>query len=124
MIHSFAQSDDSYAGIAIVVSNTYEMVNKTERYPGKLLAVQCKSKRTGEVMNIIGFNAFHSAKLGQTRKDLIRKFKEALLSDKCNVILGDFNFVEDRLDRNAKNATLKDHKVCLETCQEIKILSV
>ena len=29
-------------------------------------------------------------------------------------------FVEDRLDRNAKNATLKDDKVCLETCQEIK----
>ena len=39
---SFAQSDDSYAGIAIIVSNAYEMVNKTELYPGRLLAVQCK----------------------------------------------------------------------------------
>ena len=51
---------------------------------------------------------------------MIRKCKEALISDKCNVILGDFNFVEDRLDRNAKNSTLKNDNVCLETWQEIK----
>ena len=82
MIHSFAQSDDSYAGIAVIVSNAYEMVNKTELYPGRLLAVQCKSKITGEVINIAGFYGFHSAKLGQNRKDLIRKFNEALISDK------------------------------------------
>ena len=48
------------------------------------------------------------------------RVKEALISDKCNVILGDFNFVEDRLDRNAKNATLKNDNVCQETWQEIK----
>ena len=42
VMRSFAQSDDSYARIAIIVSNAYEMVNKTELYPGRLLAVQCK----------------------------------------------------------------------------------
>ena len=120
VIHSSAQSDDSNAWIAIIVSSAYEMLSKTEIYPGRLLAVQCKSKITGEIINIVGFYGFHSAKLGQNRKDLIRKFKEALISDKCNVILGDFNFVEDRLDRNAKNATLKNDNVCLETWQEIK----
>ena len=96
------------------------MVNKTELYPERLLAVQCKSKITGEIMNIVGFYGFHSAKLGHNRKELIRKFKEALISDKCNAILGDFNFVEDRLDRNAKTAILKNDNVCLETWQEIK----
>ena len=55
VIHSFARSDDSYAGISIIVSNAYEMVNKTELYPGRLLAVQCKSKITGEIINIVGF---------------------------------------------------------------------
>ena len=120
MIHSFAQSDDSYARIAIIVSNAYEMVNKTELYPGRLVPVQCKSKITGEIINIVGFYGFHSASLGKNRKDLIRKFKEALISDKCNVSLGDFNFVEDKLDRNAKSVTLKNDKVCLESWQEIK----
>ena len=42
VIHSFAQSDDSYAGIAIIVSNAYKIVNKTELYPGRLLPVQSK----------------------------------------------------------------------------------
>ena len=120
VIHSFAQSDDSDAGIGIIVSDGYEMVNKTELCPGRLLAVQCERKITGEICNIVGFYGCYSAKLGQNKKDLIRKFQEALISDKCNVILGDFNFVKDRLDRNAKNATLKNDKVCLETWQEIK----
>ena len=71
------------------------MVNKTELYPGRLLTVQCKSKITGEIINIVGFYEFHSAKLGHNRKELIRKLKETLISDKCNVILGDFNVVED-----------------------------
>ena len=42
VIHSFAQSDDSYAGIAIIVSNAYEMVNKTKLYPGRLFSVNQK----------------------------------------------------------------------------------
>ena len=82
VIHSFAQSDDSYAGISLVVSNAYEMINKTELCPGRLLTVQCEYKITGEIINIVGFYGFHSAKLGHNRKELIRKFKEALTSDK------------------------------------------
>ena len=58
-------------------------------------------------MNIVGFYGFHSAKLGQNGKELIRQFNKALISDKCNAILRDFNFVEHRLDRNAKNTTLR-----------------
>ena len=105
VIHSFAQSDDIYAGISIIISNAYETVNKTELYLGRLLAVQCKSKITGEITNIVGSYGFHSWAIKE--RNLIRKFKEALTSHKFNVILGDFNLVEDRLDRNAKNATLK-----------------
>ena len=68
VIHSSVQSDDSYAWIAIIVSSAYEMLSKKELYPGILLAVQCKSKITGEIINIVGFYGFHSAKLGKIER--------------------------------------------------------
>ena len=47
------------------------------------------------------------------RKDQFQKIKESLSTDKINILMGDFNFVEDTLDRNGKlpNNIVKDRQI-------------
>ena len=80
---------------------------------GRILKVLCESKtKLGILYNIVWFSGLTSNVLLTERKDQFQKIKESLSTDKINILMGDFNFVEDTLDKNGKlpNNTVKDRQ--------------
>ena len=78
---------------------------------GRILSLKCESKlETGKVYNLVGFYGYTSNRPLLLRKEQIITLKEALSPNCINILMGDFNFVEDPLDRNGKlpNALEKD----------------
>ena len=50
--------------------------------------------------NIVGFYGYPSYYSTVQRNRLISRVKEALKEDEVNILIGDFNFVEESVDRN------------------------
>ena len=70
---------------------------------GRIFKVLCESKtKTGNFYNIVGFYGLTSNASAIERQPQFQKIKEPLSTDKINILMGDFNFVEDALDRNGK----------------------
>ena len=68
---------------------------------GRILKVLYESKTKPDTFyNIVGFYGLTSNVLLTERKDQFQKIKESLSTDTINILMGDFNFVEDTLDRN------------------------
>ena len=81
---------------------------------GRILKVLRESKtKLGILYNIVWFSGLTSNVLLTERKDQFQKIKESLSTDKINILMGDFNFVEDTLDKNGKfpNNTVKDRQI-------------
>ena len=81
---------------------------------GRIFKVLGESKTKPDTLyNIVGFYGLTSNVLLMERKDQFQKIKESLSTDKINILIGDFNFVEDTLDRNGKlpNNIVKDRQI-------------
>ena len=99
---SFSRTDDPSSGILICINKTENINHFEVLEPGRLVFLKLENKVTKEVKNIFSgyFKSGNSAK----QKELIDEIKAKVISDpsvvdKC-IILGDFNFVTNILDRN------------------------
>ena len=98
LLHTEATDGDPYAGIVVLINNRYTLTQCSVLLPGRLLNFKVKNKK--EEYNV-------SALYGYTGKNAsaekIKLFTEILNGhhDKSdnNIILGDFNFVDNDLDR-------------------------
>ena len=110
--HSFRSESDTYAGLCFITSNNFSITEKKEIMKGRILSeCECESKpETGKVYNLVGFYGYTSNRPLSLRKEQIITLKEALSPNCINILMGDFNFVEDALNRNGKlpNAPEKD----------------
>ena len=61
----------------------------------------CESKtKTGTFYTIVGLYGLTANTSAMERKAQFQNIKAFLSTDKINILMGDFNFVEDALDRN------------------------
>ena len=100
-----------FAVICLVISKNYIIHETKDLVKGRILKVLCESKtKTGNFYNIVGFYGLTSNASVIERKAQFPKIKESLNTDKTNILMGDFNFVEDALDKNGKlpNNIVKD----------------
>ena len=101
MIHSFISENDTYAGFAFVISKNYEVTDQHEIEKGRICKVRCESTLISDLKyNIVGFYGCPSDYSTAQRNRLISRVKEALKVDEVNILMGDFNFVEESIDRN------------------------
>ena len=71
---------------------------------GRILSLKCESKlETGKVYSLVGFYGYTSNRPLSLRKEQIITLKEALSPNCTNILMGDFNFVEDALDSRMVN---------------------
>ena len=107
--HTEASSDDPYAGIVILVSNRLSFMSASELLPGRLLNLRvCDGNDEFNLSAVYGYTGV-SATIETI--ELIT----SLLSDTHdpkdnNIILGDFNFVDNALDRTNKNGRGLNHR--------------
>ena len=122
VIHSYHRVNDPYAGICLIISKNYIVREKTDLINGRLLKVLCESKaKPGTFYNVVGFYGYTSSTPLSTRKTQFQQIKKSLETDKTNIFMGDFNFVEEALDRNniSQHSTAKDKQI-LDEWFEIK----
>ena len=98
IIQTEATVEDPYAGIVVLINNRLELIEHTTLHPGRLLNFKIKSsKKVYNVTTIYGYTGNNASqeKMKQLTDNLLANHK---ITDN-NIILGDFNFVENDLDR-------------------------
>ena len=107
IIHTAAREGDHYAGIAVLINTRLELIEHTELIPGRLL--NFKIKGVQRVYNITAMYGYTSSKASQIKitqtTELLRLHHKH--SDN-NIILGDFNFVENDIDRTNSSRSGKN----------------
>lgn len=93
--------EDPYAGIVVLVNNSMEIVNSNIVIPGRLLNIKIRYGKDEYNMSVMyGF----SGKLTvQNIIPFIDGLTEHHHNNENNILLGDFNFVENDIDRVNQN---------------------
>ena len=101
MIHSFRSANDIYAGLTFIISKNYEVTVQHEIEKGRIYQIRCESTPMSDLKyNIVGFYGYLSDYSTAQRNRLISRVKESLKVDEVNILMGDFNFVQESIDRN------------------------
>ena len=114
MTHSFRNQSDIHTGLCFITSRNYLVIEKREIIEGRILNLKCESKtEPGTTYNLVGFYGHTYNKGVSLRQDTVNALKDALSMTHTNILMGDFNFVEDAFDRNGKfpNDLEKDKQV-------------
>ena len=98
IIHTEATDKDPYAGIVVLINNRLTLLEHTILLPGRLLNFKVRSLK--KCYNITAVYGYTSKNASQDKMKLMTEqlSKYHKTSDN-NVILGDFSFVENDLDR-------------------------
>ena len=107
IIQTEASEDDPYAGIVVLISSRLTLLERTVLLPGRLL--NFKVKRHKKVYNITAMYGYTGKNASQEK---MTQMTEHLLQyhdiADNNIILGDFNFVENDLDRTNQSRSGKN----------------
>ena len=103
MIHTKASENDPYAGIIMFISKSYDILQERELIQGRLLYTKIKHLTTGKEYNITPFYGYTAKNASQAKlKSITQQLEKTHEKSEQNVILGDFNFVENDLDRTCE----------------------
>ena len=116
--HSFRNQSDTHAGLCFIISRNYSVIE------GRIPNLKCESKaEPGTIYNLVGFYGHTSNKAASLRQDTVNALKDALSMTHTNVLMGDFNFVEDSLDRNGKLPNNLGKKTDFDSVDTFRILN-
>ena len=82
------------------MAESFDVLDVIETEPGRIMTIKCMNKVDKTDYNFIGFYGYTSTERVALRSNLLNKLHEVLSSNTPNIILGDFNFVDEHLDRN------------------------
>ena len=114
LLQTPAGINDPYAGIVILVSNKLSVIKESVLIPGRLF--NFKVKNENEEYNISALYGYTSNNASQEKLQLFTDTLRATHSaSENNIILGDFNFVDNDMDRTSQRITKKnqlDNSLC------------
>lgn len=107
VVHTEASAGDPYAGIVVLISRRLSLLSYTAIIPGRLLNFKIKCfKKVYNISTVYGYTGQNAS---QTKMkyitDELAKYHKT--SDN-NIVLGDFNFVDNDLDRSNQMRTGKN----------------
>ena len=110
IIHSPVGLNESHTGIIGLISHDYEILEQTELLRGRMLNVKIHRKSDKKKKSLTAVYLPTNNKLDEDfMQQIVSKLKESVGENE--IILGDFNFVENEIDKtNGLNST--DKKVC------------
>jgi exonuclease III len=93
-VHSPAAQGDNYAGVCLVLSREYDVKEKKEPMPGRVLSVRAHSLQFKYDVNFV---VVYGSQKGKVK---CLEHVEEVLDDTCTtVLMGDFNFCMNGIDR-------------------------
>ncbi len=98
IVHTEAEEGDPYAGIIVFINKRFILLKENTLLSGRLINFTLRSSKN--IYNISALYGYTGNKATQLK--IINMTEKLLLHHQrsdCNVILGDFNFVENDLDR-------------------------
>ena len=99
LVHTGAENDDPYAGIIVLINKNFTVSDENVLLSGRLLNFRIKSDENREY-NISAIYGFTGKNASQAKmQNMVDKLSTCHSPTCRNLILGDFNFVEDDLDR-------------------------
>ena len=98
--HSFANENDKFAGVSLLLTDDYEVRQISETMKGRILVVETIKKAQGEVINFVVVYGYHKGVNTDDRLGFLQILRSSLLQNRLNFIMGDFNFVTNILDRS------------------------
>ena len=114
LFHTEASSEDPYAGIIVLVGSAYIVSGFSVILKGRL--VNFKMENTKEKYNISVMYGYSGNKASvQKLSCFMDELNSSHDSADSNILLGDFNFVENDIDRTQQNMTGRnqmDMKLC------------
>lgn len=100
LLHTEADEDDPYGGIIVLVSKRFKILQEAVLIKGRLL--NFKVKEPGTEHNISAFYGLTGNNFTRTNMKIFTTgLEEAHHGKEQNLILGDFNFVDNDLDRTS-----------------------
>ena len=124
IISTFAQDDDTFAGITIFINKTFEIIKSEILIEGRVMLIKVKNKASSEILHFISVYGRASGDI-ELRKDIIGKIIDKLKVDKIqdNIFcLGDYNFVCSTLDRNT-NILSRNDELCKKIWNDLEKLT-
>ena len=100
VIHSFRKPNDTDAGLAFVMAKSFYILDVIETEPGRIIMIKCMNKVDETEHSFKDFYGHTSSEQVALRSNLINKLYEVLSPNTPNIISGDFNFLEEHIDRN------------------------
>ena len=100
LVHSPALAGDSHAGIIVIIANNFEVGDVNEVLPGRLINIKLLNKGDGSGVSLSVFYGPMWRKMNrQGMADVIDELEGLMVGDQNNLLIGDFNFVENDIDR-------------------------
>ena len=103
IIEEPTNENESHTGITILLQDDYELLSYQIPLPGRILSIQIKHKSSKETFNIIALYNYQRAIMKKEQVlEVTSAIKSVLQPHSNNILTGDFNFVENDLDRSLK----------------------
>ena len=120
IVSSHANNNDKGAGILMFINKTEDIIEYNNYFSGRLLFVKMVNKASGEIRNVFSFygkSHTSASDIEAIFTKLHEKITEENLSN--SVIIGDFNFVTNAIDRNSSNFSATD-RMYLDAWQSLE----
>ena len=101
LVHTPAPMSHPHRGIILLVSKAFELISWKEIIPGRLLNIKIKDKEKDKIFNLSAF--YGPVQRNVTRanvEELVQHFVKLHTASEHNIILGDFNFIDNPLDKS------------------------
>ena len=112
IIHSPAPRGETYAGIIGLVSAEYDIIDKKEVIPGRILNVKMQNKRDKTNRNITAVYLYTNNNFNREKiENIVKKLRNENQDHPNNIIVGDFNFTDNEKDK-IKGLNNTDKLIC------------
>ena len=107
LLHTEAQENDPYAGILVLVNKNFTILQESVLLPGRLLNFKIKLfNQEYNLSALYGYTGKNASELKM--KMFTQKLSQYHNSTDKNIIIGDFNFVDNDLDRTSRTRSGKN----------------
>ena len=102
ILHTPVTEGEHSTGIIILIDKTYEIINHRTLIEGRLLNLKIRHTQTNKEYNISALYAYTNNTFYKTKAEaLVEKLLQVHQISDTNIILGDFNFIDNALDKRA-----------------------
>ena len=102
VIHTPTPANHSHSGIIIVIRKDLDVLSSCVKIPGRLLNIRFMCKDWNTLFNLTAFyGPILKTIVKEDLRALVQNFFDVHQRSDTNIVIGDFNFIDNDLDKNS-----------------------